>query len=39
MGIAAVAGLGEFCPNFWRKIFPVVSNQYVIGWALSNDLN
>jgi len=39
MGIAAVAGLGEFCLNFWRKDFDVVSNQYVIGWVLSNDLN
>jgi hypothetical protein len=39
MGITAAGRLGEFCVNFWRKIFNVVSNQYVTGWSLSNDLN
>jgi hypothetical protein len=39
MRTAAAGRLGEFCVNFWRRIFNVVSNQYVIDWALSNDLN
>jgi len=39
MRTAVVGRLREFCVNFWRRICNVVSNQYVIGWALSNDLN
>ena len=37
--IATVGRVGEFCVNFWGRIFNAVSNQYVTGWELSNNLN